>query len=74
MKHEAAWTVGIVIEDLPQKGLGRFSHLSASPKFWARVVTWVPLGAMHVSILLKDQDGILPQDAQCLFFFTNEII
>jgi hypothetical protein len=68
MKHEAAWTGGIVVEELPQKGLVRFSHLSSSPKFWARVVNWVPLGSLHASILLKDQDGIFPQDSQCLFF------
>jgi hypothetical protein len=74
MKHEATGTIGIVVEQLPQKGLVRFSHLSSSPKFWARVVAWIPLGAMHASILLKDQDGIFPQDVQCLFFFTNEII
>jgi hypothetical protein len=68
MKHEAAWTGGIVVEELPQKGLVRFSHLSSSPQCWARVVNWVPLGSLHASILLKDQDGILPQDVQCLFF------
>jgi hypothetical protein len=68
MKHEAAWTGGIVVEELPQKGLVRFSHLSSSPKFWARVVNWIPLGSMHASILLKDQDDISLQDAQCLFF------
>jgi hypothetical protein len=68
MKHEAAWTGGIVVEEWPQKGLVRFSHLSSSPKCWARVVNWVPLGSLHASILLKDQDGILPQDVQCLFF------
>jgi hypothetical protein len=68
MKHEAAWTGGIVVEELPQKGLVRFSHLSSRPKFWARVVNWVPLGSMHASILLKDQDGVFPQDSPCLFF------
>jgi hypothetical protein len=68
MKHEAAWTGGIVVEELPQKGLVRFSHFSSSQKFWARVVNSVPLGSMHASILLKDQDGIFPQDSQCLFF------
>jgi hypothetical protein len=68
MKHEAAWTGGIVIEELPQKGLVRFSHLSSSPKFWTRVVNWGSLGSLHASILLKDQDGIFPQDSQCLFF------
>jgi hypothetical protein len=68
MQHEAAWTGGIVVEELPQKGLVRFSHLSSRPTFWARVVNWVSLGSRHASILLKDQDGIFPQDAQCLFF------
>jgi hypothetical protein len=68
MKHEAAWTGGIVVEELPQKGLVRFSHLSSRPKFWARVVNWVPLGSMHASILLKDQDGLFPRDSQYLFW------
>jgi hypothetical protein len=68
MKHEAAWTAGIVVEELPQKGLVRFSHLSARPKCWDCVVNWGPLGSLHASILLKDQDGIFPQDLQCLFF------
>jgi hypothetical protein len=72
MKHEAAGTGGVVVEELPQQSLVRFSHLSSSPKFWARVVNWVPLGSMHVSILLKDQDGIFPQDSQCLFFALME--
>jgi hypothetical protein len=68
MQHEAAGTGGIVVEALPQKGLVRFSPLSSSPQCWARVVNGVPLGSLHASILLKDQDGIFPQDVQCLFF------
>jgi len=68
MKREAAWAGGIVVEAWPQKGLVRFSHLSSRPQCWARVVNCVPLGSMPASILLKDQDGIFPQDAQCLFF------
>ena len=68
MEHHAAWTGGIVVEELPQKGLVRFSHLSSSTKFWSRVVNWVPLGYRHASILLKDQDGIFPKGSQCIFF------
>ena len=68
MKYHAAWTVGIVVEELPKKGLVSFSHLSASTKCRTRVANGGPLGDRHTSILLKDQDGILPPSSQCLFF------
>src|ERR1700758_1890672 len=70
LSGDAEWpkVADAVIEALPQKGLVRFSHLSSRPKCWARVVNWVSLGSMHASILLKDQDGVFPQDSQCLFF------
>ena len=68
MEHQAAWTGGIVVEELPQKGLGRFRHLSAGTQCWTCVVNWGALGYRHASILLKDQDGIFHQNSQCLFF------
>src|SRR5437660_2292759 len=68
MEYPAAWTVGIVVEELPQKGLVSFRHLSARTKCRTRAAHWVPLGDRPALILLKDQDGRFPQSSQCLFF------
>ena len=51
LENHAAWTVGIVAEELPKKGFVSFSHLAAGTKELRRVINWDHL---HVSILLKD--------------------
>jgi hypothetical protein len=61
MQYQAAWTGGIVVEYFPQQGLVSFRDLSSSTQVWTWGVLWVALGYMHASILLKDQDGIVPQ-------------
>jgi len=38
LEHQAAWPVGIVVEELPEKGFVRLSHLSSSTQCWTRVV------------------------------------
>jgi len=68
MEHQATWTGRIVVEQLPQKGLVRFRHLSSSIQCWFRVVNGLPLDSLHALVLLKDQDGTFPHSSQCLFF------
>jgi hypothetical protein len=68
MQYQAAWTGGIVAEYFPQQGLVSFRDFSSSTQVWTWGVTWVALGYMHASILLKDQEDIFPQSSQCLFF------
>jgi hypothetical protein len=73
IKHQAAWTGGIVVQHLPKKGLVHFRHFSPSTKCWTRIVHWVTLDAMHASLLLNGvQWHLSPQLAMSLFY-TNEI-
>jgi hypothetical protein len=73
MQYQAAWTGGIVAESFPQQGLVSFRDFSSSTPVWTRGVTWVALGDMHASILLKDQDGMFLQSSQCLFFILMKL-
>jgi hypothetical protein len=73
MEHHAAWTGGIVVQQLPKKGLVNFRHFSPSTKCWTRIVHWVTLAYMHASILLKGARWhIAPQFAMSIFY-ANEI-
>src|SRR5216683_3900901 len=53
MEHHTAGTGGIVVQQLPKKGLVSFRHFSPSIKCWTRIVRRVLLDYMHASILLK---------------------
>jgi len=73
MQHYAAWTGGIVVQQLPKKGLGNFRHFSPSTKCWTRIVHWVTLDAMHTSLLLHGVQWHLSPQLAMSIFYTNEI-
>src|SRR5712692_9593065 len=73
MEHHAAWTGGIVVQQLPKKGLVNFRHFSPSTKCWTRIVHWITLHAMHVSLLLNGGQWHLSSQLAMSIFYTNEI-
>jgi hypothetical protein len=73
MKHQAAWTGGIVVQQLPKKGLVNFRHFSPSTKCWTRIVHWIILDALHVSLLLNGGQWPFSSQLAMSIFYTNEI-
>jgi len=73
MEHHAAWTGGIVVQQLPKQGLVNFRHFSPSTKCWTRIVHWVTLDYMHASILLKGAKWHFSPQFAMSIFYANEI-